>query len=129
MKEIKLGDTSPTRDLNFVKDTCKGFLQLGLSGSSAGEVVNIGSGEEHSVLEVFNTICEIMDKKVELVHDPVRVRPEKSEVFRLLADTKKIRELVGYKPDHSLEEGLRKTIEWFSDPGRLANYKPDIYNV
>ena len=128
-KEIKLGDTTPTRDLNYVRDTCKGFLLLGSSGSTNGEVINIGTGEEHSVLDVFNIICRIIGENIKLIHDPVRVRPKKSEVFRLLADTKKIRDLVDYRTDHSLEDGLKKTVEWFSDPERLAKYKPNIYNV
>jgi NAD dependent epimerase/dehydratase len=128
-KKIKLGDTTPTRDLNYVLDTCKGFLLLGLSGETGGETVNIGSGQEHSILEVFNTIRDIMGKDVLLVQDPVRIRPENSEVFRLLADIRKIRKLVDYEPEYSLEKGLRETIDWFSDPANLASYKPDIYNV
>jgi NAD dependent epimerase/dehydratase len=128
-KEIKLGDTSPTRDLNYVLDTCKGFLLLGLSGETGGETFNIGSGLEHSILDVFNTIRDIMGKDISLIQDPVRIRPENSEVFRLLADTRKIKKLVDYEPDYSLERGLKDTINWFSDPANLASYKPDIYNV
>ena len=128
-KEIKLGDTTPTRDLNYVLDTCKGFLLLGLSEESRGETINIGSGQEHSILEVFHTIRDLMGKDVILTHDPVRIRPENSEVFRLLADIKKIKELVDYKPAYTLEKGLKQTIDWFSDPAKLAKYKPDIYNV
>lgn len=127
--EIKLGDTTPTRDLNYVLDTCKGFLLLGLSGETEGETINIGSGQEHSILDVFNTIRDIMGKDISLIQDPVRIRPENSEVFRLLADTRKIQELVDYKPDYSLVRGLKDTIKWFSDPANLASYKPDIYNV
>lgn len=128
-KEIKLGDTTPTRDLNFVLDTCKGFLLLGLSGETKGETINIGSGHEYSIQEVFNTIRNLMGKDISLVQDPVRIRPENSEVFRLLADTAKIRELVDYAPEYSLEKGLKDTIDWFTDPANLASYKPNIYNV
>jgi NAD dependent epimerase/dehydratase len=128
-KEIKLGDTTPTRDLNYVLDTCRGFLLLGLSRETGGETINIGSGQEHSILDVFNTIRDIMGKDISLVQDPVRIRPENSEVFRLLADTSKIKKLVDYEPEYSLEKGLRETIDWFSDPANLASYKPDIYNV
>ena len=128
-QEIKLGDTSPTRDLNYVLDTCKGFLLLGLSGETQGEVINIGSGKEYSILEVFNTIRDIMTVNISLVQDPVRIRPENSEVFRLLADTRKLEELVEYRPDYSLEDGLRETIKWFSDPANLESYKPDVYNI
>lgn len=128
-KEIKLGDTTPTRDLNYVLDTCKGFLLLGLSGETSGETINIGSGHEYSIQEVFDTIRDLMGKDITLVHDPVRIRPENSEVFRLLASTRKIRKLVDYEPDYSLEKGLNETIDWFTDPANLARYKTNIYNV
>ena len=128
-KEIKLGDVTPTRDFNYVEDTCMGFLALLSSEKTIGKTVNIGSNFEISIGEVLNLIKDFMNSDVKFITDPVRMRPEKSEVLRLWCDNSLIRELVGYKPKYSLKEGLIKTIEWFSTPENLKNYKANIYNV
>ncbi len=127
--ELKLGDLTPTRDLNYVKDTCKGFIALVECEKAVGEVVNIGSNYEISMGEVVNLIKELMNSDIEVVEEKERVRPEKSEVFRLWCDNTKIRELTGFVPKYSIREGLEKTIAWFTNTDNLRRYKADIYNV
>ena len=128
-KEIKLGDTAPTRDFNYVKDICKGFIEIAKCDNTSGETINIGSNYEISIGETFNLIKKIMDSDARFVLDNERVRPEKSEVERLWCDNSKIRELTGFKPEYSIEAGLKETIEWFIIPENLKKYKADIYNV
>lgn len=128
-KEISLGDVTPTRDFNYVEDTCEGFLALAQCDEAIGKTVNIGSNYEISVGDTLNLIKEIMQSDVRFITDEQRIRPEKSEVFRLWCDSSLIEQLTGFKPRHSLREGLEKTIAWFQDPKNLAKYKSDIYNV
>ncbi len=128
-KEIKIGDTTPTRDFNYVKDICNGFILLAKCDKAIGETVNIGSNDEISIKELFALIKEIMHSDANLMVDEQRLRPEHSEVFRLRCDNTKIKELTGYEPQYPLREGLEKTVEWFSDPRNLAKYKPGIYNI
>lgn len=128
-KQIKLGDVSPTRDFNYVADTCRGFLQLANSEQSVGQTVNIGSNYEITVGDTLNLIKEIMGSDVEFITEEQRIRPGKSEVHRLWCDNKKIRELTGFEPEYSIREGLKATIDWFTKPVNLAKYKADIYNV
>ncbi|MCK9610722.1 MAG: NAD-dependent 4,6-dehydratase LegB [Candidatus Cloacimonas sp.] len=128
-KEIKLGDTSPTRDFNYVEDICKGFLLLSKCDRAIGETVNIGSNYEISIKETFELIKDIMHSDASLVTDEKRIRPEKSEVFRLWCDNSKIKTLTGFEPKYSIKEGLEKTVEWFINPQNLAKYKPGIYNL
>lgn len=126
---IKLGDTTPTRDLNFVTDTCKGFLELAKESRAIGEVVNIGSNFEISVGEVAEIIKKEMDSSIKIVTDKKRLRPDKSEVMRLWCDNTKIQKLTSFKPDFNIQSGLKKTISWFLKPENLSKYKSDIYNV
>ncbi|MDR1236549.1 MAG: NAD-dependent 4,6-dehydratase LegB [Holosporaceae bacterium] len=129
-KEIRLGDLSPTRDFNYVKDTVRGFTELAKCDAAAGEVVNIGSNYEISIGDVAELIKKLMNEDdVRIVHDENRLRPEKSEVNRLWCDNGKIRRLTGFEPRYSLEEGLRETIGWFRNPENLRKYKANIYNV
>jgi NAD dependent epimerase/dehydratase len=128
-QKIKLGDLTPTRDFNFVADTCLGFLALARSDKAIGQTVNIGSGTEVSMKETLNLIKELMHSDVEFITDDERIRPEKSEVFRLCCDNTRIRELTGFTPRHSLREGLQETISWFGKTENLAKYKASIYNV
>ncbi|NLN83935.1 MAG: SDR family NAD(P)-dependent oxidoreductase [Firmicutes bacterium] len=128
-KEIKLGDVSPTRDFNYVEDTCRGFVQLANCNKAIGETVNIGSNYEISVKDTLELIREIMKSDVQFVTDEKRIRPEGSEVFRLWCDNGKIKGLTGFEPKFSIREGLEKTVEWFVKPENLAKYKPGIYNV
>jgi NAD dependent epimerase/dehydratase len=128
-RQIKLGDLSPTRDFNYVTDTCRGFLALARCDAAIGQTVNIGSNFEISVGDTLNLIREIMHSDVEFITDSQRLRPEKSEVFRLWCDNTKIRELTGFEPEYGIREGLAATVEWFTRPGILSKYKADIYNV
>lgn len=128
-KEIKLGDVSPTRDFNYVEDICRGYLQLAKCDKAIGEVVNIGSNSEISILDTLNLIKDIMGSDVKFITEDQRLRPKKSEVFRLWCDNSKIREMTGWEPKYNLRDGLIKTVEWFTEPGNLVKYKPDILNV
>lgn len=128
-KYIKLGDVSPTRDFNYVEDTCRGFIELALCEESIGETVNIGSNFEISVGDTLNLIKEIMQSDVEFITDEQRIRPEKSEVFRLWCDNSKIKNLTGFEPKYSIKDGLEKTVNWFKNHDNLKKYKANIYNV
>lgn len=127
-REIKVGDLTPTRDFNFVTDTCRGFLALAEAEGIDGEEINIASGTEISMADTLATIARLMDADVKWVTDPQRIRPSRSEVFRLCGDNSKITSLTSWRPMYSIEEGLKRTIEWFTDPSNLAKYKSDIYN-
>jgi len=128
-KQILLGDVSPTRDFNYVEDTCRGFIALAESELSIGQTVNIGSNFEISVGDTLDLIKSIMGSDVQFLQDTQRLRPQNSEVTRLWCDNGKISKLTGFVPQVGLEEGLRRTIAWFSHPGNLKKYKADIYNV
>ncbi len=129
MKQIKLGDVSPTRDFNYVEDTCRGFLALATSDETIGKTVNIGSNYEISVGDTLNLIKEIMQSDVEFVLDEQRIRPKNSEVHRLWCDNTLIKTLTGFEPQYTIKEGLTKTIEWFTNSENLKKYKAGIYNV
>lgn len=129
MKEIKLGDLTPTRDFNYVKDTCKGFIELSKCDAAIGQEVNVCSNYEISMRDTLELIAKLMDSDVCFVEDVDRLRPKNSEVFRLWGDNSKIKLLTGFKPSYSLEAGLRETINWFLDIDNLKKYKADIYNV
>ena len=129
IKEIKLGDLSPTRDFNYVEDTCRGFLAIAENNRTIGETINIGSNSEISIGSTFDLIKELMKSDVKLVTDKERIRPEKSEVFRLCCDNSKIQNLTGFKPQVDIREGLQRTIDWFTNPNNLIHYKSEIYNV
>lgn len=125
--KIKLGNLSPTRDLTFVKDICKGFLDIFNSEKLFGEITNIGMGSEISIGDLANKIATLIGKQVEIITEEERVRPAKSEVERLYCSNKKLVENTNWKPDYNLDKGLAETIEWFKN--NLSNYKHDIYNV
>lgn len=127
--EIKLGDTSPTRDFNYVTDTCRGFAALAQCNAAIGETVNIGSNYEISVQDTLEMIKEMMGSDVRFIQDDQRLRPGKSEVFRLWCDNAKIEKLTGFKPEVDIRQGLKYTIDWFTEPKNLARYKTGIYNV
>ena len=126
-KQIKLGNLSPTRDLNYVKDIANGFITVGLHENTIGDVYNLGSGQEISIGDLAQKIIELTGKKVEIIEDAQRIRPEKSEVERLLSNAEKAKKVTGWEPKYTLEEGLKETIDWIKD--NLQYYKTDIYNV
>jgi NAD dependent epimerase/dehydratase len=128
-KEIKLGDVTPTRDFNYVDDTCRGFIMLAECNKSIGQTVNIGSNFEISIGDTLSIIKELMNSDVKFIVDEKRIRPEKSEVFRLWCDNSKIEKLTGFKPQINIKDGLQKTIDWITQPNNLKKYKSEIYNV
>jgi len=127
--EIKLGDISPTRDLLFVKDTVMGFIEIAKSDTLIGHDCNIATQSEISIGELAQELIDQINPKARIVSDVQRVRPEKSEVFRLYGSNKKIMEFTGWKPLFTLSEGLSETINWFRNPVNLGKYKADIYNI
>ena len=122
---LRLGALSPTRDFNFVTDTAAGMLALALCKNAEGEVVNIGSGEEWSIERTVELLCEIAGRQVDVVSDEARIRPEKSEVNRLLADNHKIGTLTGWGSQVSFRDGLTRTMEWISR--NLRHFDVDQY--
>lgn len=127
-KEIKVGDLTPTRDFNYVKDTCRGFLALAKAVNVEGEEINISTNMEISMNDTLKLIAKLMQSDVKWIQDPERIRPQNSEVFRLWGDNTKIKKLTGWSPSFSIEDGLKETIDWFKDKNNLLKYKSNIYN-
>lgn len=125
-EKIFLGSLHPTRDYTYVKDVVEGFIKVAESPKSVGEVINIGSNFEVSIGDLANKIISLIGKNAEIVIDPVRVRPQDSEVERLWCNNTKAKRLLGWVPTTSLENGLKETIEWISD--NLHLYKPELYS-
>lgn len=125
--EVRLGALAPTRDLNYIDDTVEGFIKVGTCSAVVGQVTNIGSGREISIGELVQLILRIMGSNNRVVCEEQRVRPQKSEVERLLCDGEKARQVLGWQPRVSLEEGLRRTIEWVKS--NSDRYKAHLYNV
>ena len=134
-RQIRLGATHPTRDFNYVADTVAGFAAALQADDAAvlGEVINLCSNYEISIGETVAEIASVMGVEVEIQSDDQRLRPEKSEVYRLWASNTKAKERLGWSPAYGDREGLRRglaeTAAWFTDPANLSMYKADIYNV
>lgn len=132
-RKIRLGNAHPTRDFNYVEDTVSGFMAVAKTENTSGQVINIGSRFEISIKDTAQTIVDLMGAKVEFVKDDERVRPDKSEVERLFAENEKAKLLTGWQPLYGGQDGFRKglqqTIEWFTNPGNMQFYKPDLYNI
>lgn len=128
-EKLMLGDLSPTRDLNFVKDTCLGLAAVAESDETIGEYINIGSGREISIGELVDLIQEKMGTNARIVQAKDRIRPKDSEVYRLCCDNSKLKQLTGFSPGTGLEKGIEITAQWFSDIKNLKKYKTEIYNV
>jgi NAD dependent epimerase/dehydratase len=129
IERIQLGNTTPTRDWNFVSDTVAGFLAAMASDATIGEEINLATGVEYSVGDVARMVIERINPRAEIVCDDERVRPANSEVERLLGCNKKALALTGWKPAVPLEKGLDETIAWFRKPGNMARYKAEVYNL
>lgn len=129
MTEIRLGDLSPTRDLVYVKDTANGFIEIAKADSLIGQDCNIATQHEISIGDLANSLIHQINPEAVIVQEEARKRPDKSEVFRLLGSSEKIRQHTAWRQQYSFEEGLRETIEWFSNPENLKMYKAGIYNV
>lgn len=125
--EIELGSLTPTRDFNYVVDTVNGFIKIAESNNTIGEEINIATQQEISIGQLANELIRQINPEAKIVQDTQRLRPEKSEVNRLLGSNKKIRELTGWTPQYSLNEGLAKTIDFFKN--YRNRYKGDIYNL
>lgn len=132
-RKLKLGALHPTRDFNYVKDTVRGFISVAEADASVGEVINIGSNYEISILDTVKLIAEVMGVEVEIETEEQRLRPEKSEVERLWASNAKAKELLGWEPHfgdrEGFKRGLAETVEWFTNPENLKAYKADRYNI
>lgn len=126
-QEIKLGSLSPTRDFNYVKDTVRGFIEIAKSDKTIGQEINIATQKEISIGELAKELTKQINPNAKIVCDEIRLRPENSEVNRLLGSNKKIKELTNWEPKYSLEEGLRETIEFLKK--NMDKYKSDIYNL
>lgn len=124
---ISLGSLEPTRDLLFVLDTVHGFIKCAEADATVGEVTNIGTGAEVSMGELAKKILGILTMEKEIVTDPSRIRPGKSEVERLLCDNRKANELMSWTPTYSLDDGLKITVEWMQK--NIERYKPTMYNI
>lgn len=127
-KKILLGSLEPVRDMTFVKDTAEGLITVGLSDKVLGQAVNLGVGNGQTIGSIAKTILHILDKQnMPIEEDAARVRPEKSEVMRLISDNTKAREICGWSPNYSFEQGLAETIEWIKK--NLNRYRPDRYTL
>tara|TARA_Y100001958_G_C21226151_1_gene551581 strand:- start:1262 stop:2233 length:972 start_codon:yes stop_codon:yes gene_type:complete len=125
-KKIKLGNLNAKRDLTFVKDTVEGFIEISKNRIFNGDSVNIGMNHEISVEDLVNKISEILNQKIEIVNDKTRLRPEKSEVDRLMCDNTKLIKHTNWKPRYDLDKGLRETLKWLEENKLL--FKHEIYN-
>ncbi|KPJ61381.1 MAG: NAD-dependent dehydratase [Latescibacteria bacterium DG_63] len=124
---VYIGATHPTRDLTYVADTVEGFIKIAECPEALGKVTNVGSGKEVSIRQLVDKICTVIGKKAEIIFDPARLRPGKSEVEQLVADTGRMKEITGWQPSVSLDEGLQKTVDWISD--HFSLYRPEAYAI
>ena len=130
LRDIRLGDLRPTRDFNFVSDTARAFRAVGEADDTVlGRTLNAGSGREITVGDTVKLIGQVMGADLNVTQEDQRLRPEGSEVMRLLADHTELTALTGWQPEVRLEEGLRRTAEWFTDPANLARYRVGEYTV
>jgi NAD dependent epimerase/dehydratase len=126
-RKIKLGNCKPTRDFTYIEDTVRGFMAIARAEALFGEVINIGTNSEISIGDLARLIASLMDKEIEIMEDGERIRPEKSEVERLLCDNTKLLNMTDWEPQYNLEKGLMETIPWFKKSQPL--YKSEIYNI
>lgn len=126
-KSINLGNLSPTRDMNYVSNTVDGFLAAAEADQAVGQTINVGSGREISIGDLAGLIAQLMGREINIESEEQRIRPEKSEVNRLLSDNSLARRLLGWSPKVSLEEGLQRTIDWMRK--NMEHYSPDVYSI
>ena len=124
-----MGSLSPTRDFNYVKDTVEGFIALAESDRAIGEEVNIATGKEYTIKQTAEFLIAELNPLAQLIVEDDRLRPEKSEVFRLIGDASKLKSFTTWSPQYDLEPGLRETIKWFKLPNNLSRYKAWQYNI
>jgi NAD dependent epimerase/dehydratase len=128
-KKLHLGSLTPTRDFNYVIDTAEGFIALAEADSAVGKEINIATGKEYSIGDVAQMLISQLNQDAHILMDEKRLRPENSEVFRLMGDNTLITTLTPWRPRYELNDGLRETVAWFRQPGNLARYKAWLYNV
>ena len=128
-KEIKLGSLSPTRDFNYVKDTVNGFLEIAKSDRTIGQEINIATQDEISIGKLAMEMIIQINPAAKIICDEQRLRPENSEVNRLLGCNEKIIKLTDWQPKYDLKHGISETIKWFQNEENLRRYKAGIYNV
>jgi NAD dependent epimerase/dehydratase len=129
VKEIKLGNLKPTRDLVYVEDTIEGFQRIAITDSLIGEDVNIATEHEISIEELAKELIQQINPSAVVINEDLRLRPETSEVYRLLGSAQKLLLHTGWKPEIDLNSGLKKTIDWFKTPYNLTKYKHDKYTI
>jgi NAD dependent epimerase/dehydratase len=129
IENIKLGDLTPTRDLLYVKDTVDGFLKISQSDSLIGHDCNIATQSEISVEELANELINQINPNAKIVSDKQRIRPSKSEVFRLYGSNQKLKDNTDWELRYSFKQGIAETIEWFRQTENISKYKPEIYNI
>lgn len=128
-EELQLGSLTPTRDFNYVKDTVKGFVALAKEDSAVGQEINIATGTEYSIRDVAQILISELNPNARIITDDQRLRPEDSEVFRLIGDNTLITTLTDWSPKYELDMGLQDTIAWFKQPDNLSRYKAWLYNI
>lgn len=129
VKEIQLGDVTPTRDLLYVEDTVNGFLEIAKCDQLIGHEVNIATQSEISIADLAQKIISQINPEAKIITSKNRIRPEQSEVFRLFGSNEKLKTFTGWEQKYSFDDGLKETIEWFREKENLRQYKHDIYNV
>jgi NAD dependent epimerase/dehydratase len=127
--ELRLGSLTPTRDFNYVKDTAQGFLALAEADSAIGREINIATGKEYTIGDVAQRLIAELNPNARIMTEDQRMRPEASEVFRLMGDNTLMTTLTPWRPRYELDAGLRETIAWFQQPENLSRYKAWLYNV
>ena len=127
--EIRLGNLEATRDFNYVKDTAEGFIAAMLADGTIGQEINLATGTEISIGGLARKLIALVNTDAVVVPEAARQRPDKSEVERLLGSNRRMRELTGWQPRVTLDQGLAQTLAWFSVPAHLARYKVDLYNL
>ena len=126
-EEIRLGSLTPTRDFNFVKDTVNGFIEIAKSSQTIGDEINIATEKEVSIGDLANEMIRQINPNAKIVCEEQRLRPDKSEVNRLLGSNQKIKRLTNWEPTYSLAQGIEETIAWMRE--NLDYYKTNIYNI
>jgi NAD dependent epimerase/dehydratase len=124
---IRVGNVAPTRDFNYVADTVRGFMINAGSEKTVGRVINLGAGKEISIGDLARTICSLVGRECQIIQEEQRIRPSGSEVDRLLADNRLADELLGWRPEVGLRDGLQKTLDWMRL--NLERYRPEVYVV
>lgn len=128
-EEIKMGSLEPTRDFNYVKDTCAGFISIAESENTIGEEINIATQKEISMGQLAEELVKQINPDARIIQDPSRIRPSKSEVMQLLGSNDKLKSLTPWECKYSFSEGIAETISWFRNPENLKAYKAGIYNI